>query len=306
MASNQVQPLPASKVRHFADLVKFEHSIFALPFAYVGTFMASGGWPSLSVFLWVTVAMLGARTAAMALNRLIDAAIDARNPRTASRHIPSGKLSRGEVTALSVVSLAALGVAAWQLNPLCLVLFPLVVFNLVIYSYTKRWTWWCHLVLGLADGWAPFGGYIAVTGRVDGLALLLGLMVALWVGAFDVIYATQDYDFDRENGFHSLPARFGLRAALLAARLTHAAVVLLALGAGYLAGYLYGVNPLAWGLQSWLYLGGWLVMAVLLHYEHAIISPTDLSRLNAAFFNINGYIAVGYFVFTAAAVLVGA
>lgn len=303
MASNPAGGLPAGKVRTFVDLVKFEHSIFALPFAYLGTFLASGGWPSLRVFLWVTVAMLGARTAAMALNRLIDAALDARNPRTAGRHIPAGKLSRNEVAALSAVSLAVLGVAAWQLNPLCLALFPLVVLNLVSYSYTKRWTWWSHLVLGVADGWAPFGGYIAVTGRIDGLALLLGVIVALWIAGFDIIYATQDMEFDRKVGLHSIPARFGLRTALLIARLTHLVVVALALYAGYHAGFI-GLNPLAWGPPGWLYMGGWAVLAGLLHYEHSIISPQDMSRLNVAFFNINGYISVGYFLFVAAATLV--
>lgn len=296
----------AGKIRTFAELVKFEHSIFALPFAYLGMFLAARGWPSLRVFIWVTVAMIGARTAAMALNRLIDAAIDARNPRTAGRHLPAGLVGRGEVMGLALASLALLGLAAWQLNPLTLALFPLAVLNLVIYSYTKRWTWLCHLVLGLADGWAPFGGYIAVTGKIDGLALLLGAIVALWVGAFDIIYATQDYDFDRQHGIHSIPARFGLRAGLLTARLVHAFVVVLALWAGYMAGFLHGFNPLAWGLPGWLYMGGWLVLAGLLHCEHSIISPTDLSRLDAAFFNVNGYIAVGYFVFTAAAVLVAA
>lgn len=295
--------LSAGKVRTFAELVKFEHSIFALPFAYLGSFLASGGWPTLRVFLWVTVAMLGARTAAMALNRLVDAAIDARNPRTANRHLPAGKLTRTEVAGLAVVSLGVLGVAAWQLNPLCLALFPLVVFNLVIYSYTKRWTWWCHLVLGIADGWAPFGGYIAVTGRVDGLALLLGAMVALWIAGFDILYATQDLEFDRQHGLHSIPARFGLAAALRMARFTHLAVVGLGLLAGYLAGFI-GPNPLAWGPAGWLYMGGWAILAGLLHYEHSIISPRDMSRLNLAFFNVNGYISVGYFLFVAAATLV--
>lgn len=294
---------PVRKLRTFADLVKFEHSIFALPFAYLGTFLASGGWPTLRVFAWVTVAMLGARTAAMALNRLIDAAIDARNPRTAGRHIPSGKLSRGEVAALAVVSLSVLGVAAWQLNPLCLALFPLVVFNLVIYSYTKRWTWWCHLVLGIADGWAPFGGYIAVTGRADGLAFLLGILVALWIAGFDIIYATQDLEFDRQAGLHSIPVRFGLRTALRIARFTHLSVVALSLAAGWMAGFI-GPNPLQWGAEGWLYMAGWAILAGLLHYEHSIISPEDLSRLDVAFFNVNGYISVSFFLFTAAATLV--
>lgn len=293
---------PVAKVRTYAELVKFEHTIFALPFAYLGTFLASRGLPSLRVFIWVTLAMVGARTAAMALNRVIDAAIDAQNPRTAGRHIPAGILGRGEVLALAAAGLALLGVAAWQLNPLCLALFPLVVFNLVIYSYTKRWTWLCHLVLGIADGWAPFGGYIAVTGRVDALALVLGALVALWVAGFDILYAIQDMEFDRRHRLHSIPARFGLRPALAIARYTHLAVVALALLVGYLVGFIHW-NPFAWGAPGWLYMAGWAVLAGLLHYEHHIISPNDLSRLNQAFFNVNGYISVGYFVFSAAAVL---
>lgn len=290
------------KVRTFAELVKFEHTIFALPFAYLGTFLASRGWPSPRVLLWVTVAMVGARTAAMALNRLIDARIDALNPRTAGRHLPSGKLRPGEVLALAVGSLAVLGVAAWQLNPLALKLFPLAVLTLVVYSYTKRFTWLCHLVLGIADGWAPFGGWVAVTGSTHPVAYLLWAIVALWVGAFDILYATQDLDFDRRHGIHSIPARFGLAPALRIARAAHLVVVGLVLWAGYLAG-LVGPDPAAWGLKGWLYMAGWAVMAVLLHYEHSIISPTDLSRLDAAFFNVNGYISVSYFVFTAAAVV---
>lgn len=292
---------PLVKVRTFADLVRFEHTIFALPFAYLGAFLASGGWPTLSDSIWITVAMVGARTAAMALNRLVDAAVDALNPRTAARHIPAGKIGRAEALGLAVASLAVLGVAAWQLNPLCLALFPVVVLVLVAYSYLKRFTWLCHFWLGFADGWAPFGGWIAVTGAFHPLAVWLGVIVALWVGGFDVLYATQDIEFDRRYGVHSIPARFGLRAALRVARYMHLAVVGLALYVGYAAGFWPAANPLAWPPAGWLYLGGWAVLAGLLHYEHSIISPADMSRLDAAFFNVNGYISVGYFLFTAAA-----
>lgn len=296
-------PVPG-KIRTFAELVKFEHTIFALPFAYLGTFLAAGGWPEPRVLFWVTVAMAGARTGAMALNRLIDAGLDALNPRTAGRHLPAGKVKPAEVLALAVLSLAVLGVAAWQLNPLALKLFPLAVLNLVVYSYTKRFTWLSHLVLGIADGWAPFGGWVAVTGSVHPVAFLLWAIVALWVGAFDILYATQDLEFDRQHGLHSIPVRFGLARALRIARMTHLVVLVLVLWAGYLAG-LVGPDPRFWGLKGWLYMAGWGVMAALLHHEHSIISPDDLSRLDAAFFNVNGYISVSYFLFTAAAVLLG-
>lgn len=280
------------KVRTFAELVKFEHTIFALPFAYVGAFVAARGWPRPEHLLWITVAMVGARTAAMGLNRLIDRAVDAANPRTAARHLPRGEVSVSEVLALSVLSFAVLLLAAWQLNPLCLALFPVVVAVLVIYSYTKRFTWLCHLWLGFALAWAPFGAWIAVTGQVQFGAVLLGVAVALWVAGFDVIYATQDIEFDRSHALHSIPARFGLARALLIARLMHLAVVALLL--------------LAWFVLDlgWLYLIGWAGVAILLHYEHSIISPRDMSRLGAAFFNVNGYISLLYFVFTAAATVV--
>lgn len=295
---------PLAKVKTFADLVKFEHSIFALPFAYLGMFLAARGWPTWHQFVWITLAMVGARTAAMALNRLIDAALDALNPRTATRHIPAGKVKPGEALALVAGSLALLGVAAWQLSPLALRLFPLVVISLVVYSYLKRFTWLCHFWLGYTDGWAPFGAWVAVANATDPLAWWLGLIVALWVGGFDVLYATQDMEWDRSHGLYSIPARFGLRRSLQIARAMHLAVVALTLYVGFAAGFLSGFNPLAWSPAGWLYLVGWAILAGLLHYEHHIISPEDMSRLDAAFFNVNGYISVAYFVFTAAATVV--
>ncbi|MDI3298027.1 MAG: UbiA-like polyprenyltransferase [Bacillota bacterium] len=291
------------RVRTFAELVKFEHSLFALPFAYLGSFLAAGGWPGGRPLLWVTVAMLGARTGAMALNRLIDAPIDARNPRTADRALPAGRLRPSEVLALAAGSFAVLGLAAWQLNRLALELLPLALLTLVVYSYTKRFTWLSHLVLGMADGWAPFGGWVAVAGSVAPLAFLLWALVALWVGAFDILYAAQDLEFDRSHGLHSIPVRFGLRGAFRIARLAHAAVVLLAVAVGYAAGLL-GPGPAVAGAGGRLYLAGVAAMAALLAYEHAIVSPDDLSRLDAAFFTVNGWISVTYFLFTAAAVLV--
>lgn len=293
-----------SKVRTYADLVKFEHTIFALPLAYVGMFLAAGGWPTWGKFVWITVAMVGARTAAMSLNRLVDAAVDAVNPRTATRHIPMGTVGRVEATVLAVASLAVLGVAAWQLNPLCLQLFPLVVVTLVLYSYTKRFTWTCHFWLGFADGWAPFGAFIAVTGVIEPLAWLLMAIVTLWIGGFDVLYATQDLDFDRRHGIHSIPARFGLAAALKVARLMHLGVVALIGITGWAAGLIGPTNPLIWGPAGWLYATGWVVVAALLHYEHSLLRPDDLSRLDRAFFQINSWVSVAFFIFTAAATVV--
>lgn len=282
------------KLRTWLELVKFEHTIFALPFAYVGAFLAGRGWPTWHQVLWITIAMIGARTAAMAVNRLVDRRLDAANPRTANRHLPTGKASPAEVTGLVIASLVLLGVSAWQLNPLCMALFPLAVLMLVLYSFTKRWTWLCHLFLGLTDAWAPFGGWIAVSGKVEWGALLLALAVALWIGGFDILYALQDLDFDREHHVYSIPARFGVRSAMRQSRVWHAMVVLLLA----LLGYQLHLN--------WVYWIGWLGVAVILHFEHQMVKPNDLSRLPIAFFNMNSYMSVIYFVFTAAAVLVRA
>lgn len=290
------------KVRTFADLVRFEHTIFALPFAYVGAFVGAGGMPTGAQLLWVTVAMVGARTAAMAVNRLVDRDIDAANPRTATRHIPAGILKAGEVTLLAAISLVLLLVAAFNLNPLCVALFPLAAGMVIFYSFTKRFTWLCHYFLGAGIAWSAFGGYIAVTGTVSLTAFLLAAVVALWIAGFDIIYATQDLEFDQQESVHSIPARFGLRDSLRIAKATHLCVVALMLLVGFQAGFL-STNLGAWTLSSWLYGAGWLAAAALLHYEHHIISPEDMSRLGAAFFNMNGYISVVYFVFTVAAVL---
>ena len=279
------------KLRTWLELVKFEHTIFALPFAYGGAFLAARGWPTWHQILWITVAMVGARTAAMSVNRLIDRRIDAANPRTAGRHLPAGKTSPREVALLVTVSLLLLGVSAWQLNPLCLALFPFAVVMLVLYSYMKRWTWLCHLFLGLTDAWAPFGGWIAVSGKVEWGAILLALAVALWIGGFDILYALQDLDFDRTHRIHSIPARFGVRSALVQARGWHLGVV----GLLALTGYVLHLG--------WLYWVGWFGVATLLHFEHQMVRPGDLSRLNLAFFNMNGYMSVIYFLFTAAAVV---
>lgn len=290
-----------SKVKTLAELVRFEHTIFNLPFAYLGAFMAARGWPSLAQVFWITVAMAGARTAAMAMNRLFDAEIDARTPRTKTRHIPAGLVAKRDVWILVGVSLALLLLAAFNLDPLAVKLFPLAVLTVTIYSFTKRFTWLCHVWLGLSVSWAPFGAYVAVAGRVSAEALLMVLIITLWNAGFDVFYATQDMEADRANGINSIPARFGLAKSLVIARFFHLAMVAAALFFGFNAGFLQGFNPLAWSPAGRSYLAGWSIVAVLLHYEHSILSPTDMSRLDAAFFNVNGYVSIVYFLFTAAA-----
>ncbi len=280
-----------TRAKTFADLVKYEHTIFALPFAYVGAFLGAHGWPGGWNLWWITVAMFGGRTAAMSLNRLIDRDIDARNPRTAGRHLPRGLLAPAQVLALAVASFGLLGLAAWRLNPLAMAFLPAVVLVLTIYSYTKRFTWACHFFLGLSYFFVPFGGWIAVTGSIAPAAVVLGVAAGLWVAGFDIIYAAQDLDFDRREGVHSIPASFGLAVGLRTARAVHVVSVVL----------LYWTY-LALGL-GWVYLAGLVAVAALMYYEHSLVSPRDLSRLNAAFFNVNGYISVVYFGFSAAAVL---
>ncbi|MHB8171385.1 MAG: UbiA-like polyprenyltransferase [Thermincolia bacterium] len=283
-----------TRIKIFAEMIKFEHTIFALPFAYLGAFLAVGGFPSLAQFIWITLAMVGARTAAMSLNRLIDRHIDARNPRTDIRAIPKGLISVRHVWVYTILSFLLLYVAASQLNPLCVKLMPIAVVFLVAYSYMKRITWLCHLVLGISIGLAPVGAWVAVTGTLnltnDLAAILLGLAVALWVAGFDVIYACQDFEFDRKEGLHSIPAHFGLTRALLIARIFHAFVPIL---------FFLVAVVLKLGF---FYLAGVVVSSVILYYEHSMVKPDDLSKLNVAFFNMNGILSVIMFVFTLAEV----
>ncbi len=279
-------------IRTLLDNIRFEHTVFALPFAYLGMVLAARGLPSWGQLLWVMLAMAGARTLAMSVNRIVDAAQDARNPRTAGRPIPSGRLSARSVWMLSAVSLVVLLVAAWQLNPLCLMLSPLAVAVLVIYPYTKRFTWLSHWALGLADAIAPAGGWIAVTAAFAPETVLLAAAVGVWIAGFDLIYACQDVDFDRREGLHSVPARFGVAAALNLSVIMHVLTALLLAAVG-----------LAMSL-GWPFWAGWAIACGLLVYEHRLVSPTDLSRLNMAFFNVNGYIAIVVFVFTLASIYV--
>ncbi len=288
----------ATRVRVYLDAIKFEHTVFALPFAYLGMVLAARaayGWPGWGKLIWITVAMAGARTLAMSLNRLIDAALDAQNPRTANRALPRRLLRPVEMLALAVISAAVLILAASQLNLLCLELTPVAIIFLVGYSYTKRFTWLCHFFLGLTDGIAPIGGWLAVnpTLSVANLVppLLLGLAVAAWVGGFDLIYGCQDIEFDRTLGLHSIPARFGPAAALQTSEAMHGASVGLLAAVG-------GILGLAWPFWIGVGVASWLLI-----WEHRLVHPDDFTRLELAFFNMNGYIAVSVFCCSLAAVL---
>ena len=267
-------------LRLVLEAIKFEHTVFALPFAYSAMVLAAGGWPGWWAVIWVTLAMAGARTCAMAANRVIDREIDARNPRTAGRHLPRGLLSAGALRGLAAAGAALMFVSAWMLNPLCLALSPLALAFLVGYSYTKRFTWTSHWILGFTDGIAAAGGWIAVRGHFDPPALALWFAVTVWIAGFDLIYACQDVEVDRAQGLHSVPARFGIAPALMLARINHA-LTALALGA---VGWMEGLGLLYWA--------GWLAVVALFVYEHSLVTPRDLSRIDVAFFNVNGYIAV--------------
>lgn len=278
------------KFKVILEMIKFEHTIFALPFAFMGAVLGNivveNTWPTWSEIFWVTVAMVGARSAAMSLNRLIDRFIDARNPRTATRAIPAGLISVSEVLIFIIVSFALLFFAAFQLNVLAVKLLPLAVFVLVLYSYTKRFTWACHFVLGIAIGFGPLGGWIATTGQVDATALILFVSVVLWTTGFDIIYACQDAEFDVKAGLYSVPSRFGIARALLIARFCHVLTVL-----GLVSLYVIA------HLSGWFLLGV-VISAAILVYEHSLVKPTDLSKLDVAFFTMNGILSVVMFVFT--------
>ncbi len=271
--------------RRFATLVKIEHTVFALPFAYIGALLSLQAVPSARDLVWITVAMVGARSLAMGLNRLIDAEIDARNPRTADRELPAGRLSSLQVTGFCTLSLGVYVAAAFQLDPLVRWLWPIPLMGFAVYPYLKRFTWLSHLWLGAVDGLAPVGAWVAITGELPWPALVLGGAVAFWIAGFDLFYALFDVRVDAEQGLHSVPVRFGVAAAFWAARLFHLLTVslLAAAGAGLDLGGLYWAGVAA--------------VAVLLGYEHTLIRPGDLRRLDAAFFTVNGAISVVFFAF---------
>ena len=268
-------------------MIKWEHSVFALPFALCGAMLAAGGLPTAHQLAWIIVAMVAARSAAMAFNRLADASIDAANPRTSARALPAGQLTPAFVATFVVISSVVFIIAAAELNRLALWLSPVALAVLLLYSYTKRFTRWSHLVLGFALGIAPSAAWIAVRGSLDPRILLLTAAVTFWVGGFDVLYACQDFDFDRDSGLHSIPRYLGISRALWVARAFHL-IMLLLLAAVLFA---FGMGKLA--------IAGVAVVAALLAYEHSLVSGGDLRKLNAAFFTMNGVISVVFFVFVA-------
>ncbi len=278
-------------IRIILEMIKFEHTIFALPFAFIGALMAANGLPSWRVILWITVAMVGARSAAMGFNRWADREIDAENPRTRERALPKGLVAPLQVILFTAVSSVLFVYAAFRLNPLSFRLSPVALVVVFFYSYTKRFTFLSHAFLGLAISLAPVGAWIAVAGRVDPPALVLGAAVLFWLLGFDVLYALQDQDFDRASGLHSIPQRFGTRRSLWISRVSHA----VAMTALFL---LYVLLPL-----GGFYLSGVIVALILIIYEHTLVTEHDLSKLNMAFFNMNGTISVTVFVFTLADVL---
>lgn len=272
------------------SLVRFTHTVFALPFAAAAALLAAGGLPEWAVLGWILLAMVGARTLAMALNRLIDARIDAANPRTAGRELPSGRVSPGQVWALSAVSLLALLVAVSQLPRITWVLWPIPVALFVLYPLAKRITWACHLVLGVTIGIAPLGAWIAVTGQLPLAPILMGVAVACWIGGFDIIYALLDIDFDRRHGIHSVPARFGEARALWFTRILHLLAVAALVGAGIAAG------------ARWPYYLGVGICAVVLAVENSIVRPGETHRVQVAFAHANAVLALVYVAFVALAV----
>ncbi len=284
------------KIRALLEMIKFSHTVFAFPFALMGATLASltsGTAPTLMQVVWICLAMVGARSFAMGLNRIIDAGIDSENPRTAARHIPAGIISHAEAWLFVTISVVLLLFSAWMLNPLCLQLSPIALLFLVLYSYCKRFTFLAHLVLGICLAAAPVGAWIALRGDIGWPAIVVGFAVLFWVAGFDIFYALQDMEFDKLKGLYSIPAHFGAARSLQIVRVFHIAMILLLLLLLLLPGL--GV----------VYLAGVGVVAGLLVYEHRLVKPDDLSRLDAAFFNMNGYISVLLFGFTLADAVIG-
>jgi 4-hydroxybenzoate polyprenyltransferase len=284
-----------SRTRTVLEMIKIEHSVFALPFALVGALLAArsaGSWPSWSQLAWIIVAMVGARSAAMTMNRIADIEYDRLNPRTKNRALATGELSLGFAWGFTIAAAALLVFAAWRLNRLALELSPVALAVLFLYSYTKRFTSWSHFVLGFCLGMSPAAAWIAIRGSLDWRILILCAAVTLWVGGFDVLYACQDVEFDKSAGLYSIPKKFGIAGALIIARVMHLGVVAL-------------LAWLAWSFHlAWPAWAGIVVVAALLAYEHSLVKPNDLSKMNAAFFTVNGYISLLFLLFWGAATLV--
>jgi 4-hydroxybenzoate polyprenyltransferase len=274
----------AAKIRVTLEMIKFEHSVFALPFALTGALLARRGLPTWHEIFWIIVAMVAARSAAMTFNRIADLRIDAQNPRTKMRALPAGELSLGFAAGFTLLSCGLLVVAAWQLNPLALKLSPVAIALLLGYSLTKRYTMLSHLVLGLCLGMSPAAAWIALRGDLGFSVLLLGAAVMFWVAGFDIIYACQDVEFDHTLGLHSIPRRYGVRAALWISALLHVATLVLLITVARMENL------------GWIAGGGLIAVAALLAYEHSLVKPSDLSRVNAAFFTVNGFISILFFL----------
>lgn len=272
------------KIKLYLGMIKFSHSIFALPFAFTAAMIAAGGMPDAQKLLWIVVAMVGARSGAMGLNRVIDMDIDALNPRTMARELPAGKITKASALFFSLLSLGAMVFAAYMLNPLCLRLSPIAIAVLVTYSFAKRFTWGAHFILGVALAFAPLGAWIAIRGTFDPAILPLVVAVLLWLPGFDILYALQDLEFDRASGLFSVPAKFGVRASLYMSRALHMTAWSMLL----LNGRMFHLGP--------AYFAGMAVVAGLFIYEHSLVREDDLSKLDMAFFNMNGYISVTVFL----------
>ncbi|UOD34108.1 UbiA family prenyltransferase [Deferribacteraceae bacterium V6Fe1] len=270
----------------FLKMIKIEHSVFALPFAFTSAVIAANGLPALDKVIWIIVAMVGARTGAMGLNRVIDAEIDRKNPRTANREIPAGKIKKSEAVLYIIISFIVYEFATLMLNNLCFMLSPIPLAIFILYSYTKRFTALCHIVLGIALGLAPIGAWVAISGDINFGIVLMGIAVLFWVAGFDIIYALQDIDFDRQENLHSIPRYFGIENSLILSRVFH-------LIAFFVFVYLYKYFNM-----GYLYLTGIIICGIFMFYQHRLISKDDLSRVNIAFFNLNAYISLTVFVFT--------
>ncbi len=274
------------KIRIFLEMIKFSHTIFALPFALTSAFIASWGLPPFEKFFWIIVAMVSARTGAMSFNRLVDMYIDAKNPRTKDRPLPKGLISKEAVIFYTILSFSLLIFSAYRLNKLCFYLSPLALIILTGYSLTKRFTYYSHIVLGLALAGAPLGAWIAIKGEFDLLPLILAVAVLFWVAGFDVLYALQDYEFDRKEGLYSIPVKFGIKNSILISRIFHFLMLILLLSLFFIRDF------------GFFYLVGIFIISLLLLYEHSLVKEEDLSKLDIAFFNMNGYISVLFFIFT--------
>jgi 4-hydroxybenzoate polyprenyltransferase len=282
----------SARTRVLLDMIKFEHTVFSTPFAFTAAVVAARGFPHLRTFGWIVVALIGARSAAMAFNRIADYKFDALNPRTKMRAIPAGQVTIAQAIIFTVIASGLLVLAAWRLNPLALELSPIALLIAFGYSFTKRFTIWSHLALGFALGIAPMGAWVAVQGSLSPAPFLLGFAVVFWLFGFDILYALQDVEFDRTIGLFSIPAKLGNQRALIFSRVGHAIMLCLMVGFGWIA-HLHAI-----------YYAGTVMVAALIVYEQSLVKADDISRLDFAFFNLNGYVGIGYFLFTLADVLI--